>query len=77
MGEGAMKKMLQRYGSDSRQYVGDVGLVEGRERETLFAEVVEGRTDVNECRFVDDEEAVMELVGGLDRERVGVLRVEL
>ena len=31
---------------------------------------------VNECRFVDDEEAVVELVGGLDRERVGVLRVD-
>jgi len=32
---------------------------------------------VNECCLVDDEEAVVELVGGLDRERVGVLRVEL
>ena len=32
---------------------------------------------MNECGFVDDEEAVVEHVGGLDRERVGVLRVEL
>ena len=32
---------------------------------------------VNECCLVDDEESVVELVGGLDRERVGVLRVEL
>ena len=35
------------------------------------------RIYVNECGFVDDEEAVVELVGDLDRERVGVLRVEL
>ena len=32
---------------------------------------------MNECGFVDDEEAVVELVGGLDRERVGVLRVDI
>ena len=32
---------------------------------------------VNQGCFVDDEEAVVGLVGGLDRERVGVLRVEL
>ena len=32
---------------------------------------------MNQGRFVDDEEAVVEFVGGLDRERVGVLRVEL
>ena len=57
--------------------VGDVGLVEGRERKAFLAEVVEGCTYVNEGRLVDDEKAVVEFVGGLDRERVGVLRVEL
>ena len=38
--------------------------------------MVEGRPYMNEGCFVDDEEAVVELVGGLDRERVGVLRVD-
>ena len=38
--------------------------------------MVEGCAYVNQGRFVDDEETVVEHVGGLDRERVCVLRVE-
>ena len=62
--------MLRQGGSrsDFCEDVGDVGLVEGRERETLLAEVVEGCAYVNQGRFVDDEEAVVEPVGGFDRE---------
>ena len=32
---------------------------------------------MNQRRLVNDQKSVMEHVGGLDRERVGVLRVEL
>ena len=45
----------------------DVGFVEGREGETLFTEVVEGCPYVDKGCFVDDEEAVVELDGLLDR----------
>ena len=47
--------------------VGDVGLVERREREALLTEMVQGRANMNQRRAVDYQEAVMELVGHLDR----------
>ena len=40
------------------QDVGEVGLVEGGERDTLLAEVVERRAYVGEGCLVDDVEAV-------------------
>ncbi len=45
-----------------RQDVGDIGLVKRRERKAFLAEVVEGRAYMDECRLVDDEEAVVEVV---------------
>ena len=56
--------------------VGDVGLVERREREALLAKVVQRRADVDQCRPVDDKKTVVKLVGDLDHERAAVLRVE-
>ena len=62
--------------SNLYQDVGDVGLVEGRERKVLLAEVVQGSAYMNESYLVDDEEEVKKLIGHLDRKRVAALRVE-
>ena len=53
--------------------VGNVGLVERRKCEALLAEMVQGSADMNQRRAVDYQEAVVELVGHLDCERVAVL----
>ena len=58
------------------QHFGDADGVEGRTGEALFAEVVERGPDMNERLAVDDEVAVVESLGLLDRKRVLVLRVE-
>ena len=56
--------------------VGDVGLVERREREALLAEVVQRRADVDQGRLVDDKKTVVEAVRHPDRKRAAVLRIE-
>ena len=58
------------------QHFGDVDGVEGRTGEALLAKVVERGPDMNERLAVDDEVAVVESLGFLDRKRVLVLRVE-
>ncbi len=62
--------------SNLRENVRNVGLVESRECETPLSEVVERRPYVDQDRPVDDEEAVVELVGNLDDKRIRVLGVE-
>ena len=59
-----------------RQHFRDVDGGEGRTSETLLPEVVERDPDMNERRAVDDEIAVVESLGLLDRERFLVLHVE-
>ena len=56
--------------------VRDVGPVEGRESEALLAEVVQRCANMDQRHAVDYQEAVVEPVGDLDRQRVAVLRVE-
>ena len=60
-----------------RQNVRDVGLVERSEREAALSEEIERCPNMDENRFVDDEEPIVELVRLLDRERVAMLRIEL
>ena len=54
-----------------------VGPVKRRKRKAFLAKMVERCPDMYECRFVDDEKAVVELVRFLNRKCVAILRVEL